>query len=114
MPDSTVGAPIPPKSVIPPPNMHNRGEADSKIDSDVSNQADTKGSADKGIIQLALTVWLGTIVLVGIVVVAYFVVHPTADAFTETVLGIIIAGVVSCGVGFKFVYNIHNDSIGRP
>ena len=114
MPDSTTGAPIQPKSVIPPPNMHDRGEADSKTGSDGSDQKDTKGSADKGFIRLALTVWLGTIVAVGVVVVAYFMVHPTAGAFTETVLGIIIAGVVSCGFGFRFVYNIHNDGIGRP
>ena len=51
-------------------------------------------------------VWLCTVVMVWAVVVVYFVLHPTADAFTETVLGIIIAGIVSCGFGFKFVYNI--------
>ena len=107
MPDSPTGAPIQPKSVIPPPGVHDRGETDSgKAGSDRLDRAYTKGSADNGIIRLALTVWLGTIAAVGIVVIVYFAVHPTATAFTETVLGIIIAGVVSCGFGFKFVYNV--------
>ena len=61
-----------------------------KTNPDEFRNVNAEGTADKAL-QFMKIVWLCTVVMVWAVVVVYFVLHPTADAFTETVLGIIIA-----------------------
>lgn len=96
-------APIPPHDPVDPrpPDTRDR----EKTDPAGFGKVDTEGAADRAL-RFAKVVWVCTVVMVWAVVIAYFAFHPTADAFTETVLGIIVGGIVSCGFGFKFVYNM--------
>ncbi len=48
-------------------------------------------------------VWSVTVALVFASVAAYFLLQPTIQAFTETVLGIMIGGIIGCGFTVKFV-----------
>ena len=65
----------------------------------------TSGAEDRAL-RFMQVVWLCTIVMIWVVVIVYFVLHPTVDAFNETVLGIIVVGITGSGFGFKFVYNV--------
>ena len=83
----------------PPPEVEDRGETKQKSD------PFTKSSADEAL-RFMKIVWSVTVALVFASVAAYFLLQPTIQAFTETVLGIMIGGIVGCGFTVKFVFKM--------
>ena len=68
---------------MPPPGTRDRSKADSnRTGSDGTDRVNAKGSDDNAVLRFAFRIWLCTIILVGIAVGAYFVVHQRADVFT--------------------------------
>lgn len=98
------GDPVkPPTRSVAPPLSDRRDR--KKIDPMGSGGKHTTGAEDRAL-RFMQVVWLCTIAMIWAVVVVYFALHPTAEAFNEMVLGIIVAGIAGSGFGFKFVYNI--------
>lgn len=97
------GSVEPPKRRVAPPLSDKRDRR--KTDPMRSGGTHTSGAEDRAF-RFMQVVWLCTITMIWIVVVVYFVLHPTKEAFNETVLGIIVVGITGSGFGFKFVYNV--------
>lgn len=81
--------------------MHDRED----VDPGIRGRANIEGSADHAL-KFMKVVRSITIIMVWVAVVLFFVLYQTIPAFTETVLGIIVGGIVSCGFGIRFVYNV--------
>ena len=95
----------PPKRSVDPPPLDTRDRKDT--DPDGFKNEDTDGVADRAL-RFMRVVWLFTIGTMWGVVGVYFMFNFKAEAFTETVLGIIVVGIAGSGVGFKFVYNVQS------
>lgn len=93
----------PPKRHIAPPLPDRRDRM--KTDPTGSGGKHISGADDRAF-RFMQVVWLCTIAMIWVVVIVYFALRPTVEAFNETVLGIIVAGIAGSGFGFKLVYNV--------